>query len=182
MRSRSLSLVACASFLLTVVMLTPSRALADSISITQGLVVFPIEGFAGSLFYTVTNTGGNNVALSGLGVGPFLYQMGDPKDVPKFSSLTGTCGIGTILAPGAACTMIVNFTTPNGAHDKDLDTGTSSVNVLVGTMGGASALSKGTVVVTDFPKVAGVPEPSSYLLFCTGLAGMLGVIRRKLRV
>jgi hypothetical protein len=82
MRSRSLSFIACASFLLTLVMLMPNRAMADSITITQGLGATVKEGQGGSITYTVTNTGGGEVTLSTLGFGMFFDKKGDLTDMP----------------------------------------------------------------------------------------------------
>jgi hypothetical protein len=176
MQLRLFSLAACASFLLALVTLIPSRALADSITITQGLSAGVREGKGGSITYTVTNTGGANVTLTGLGFGPFKFQKGDPFDMPISGSLAGTCGIGTVLAPGATCSLIFKFATPNGRGEKDDNTGTYSVKVLVGTKGGFSATTVGKINVSD------VPEPSTYLLFGTGLVSLAGVVRRKLRM
>jgi hypothetical protein len=53
------------------------------------------------------------------------------------------------------------------------------VTVVVGTNTFVTS-TKGTINVEDV--AANAPEPSTYLLFGTGLVGIAGMIRRKLRM
>ena len=180
MQTRLLSLAVCASLLLTLVVLTPSRALADSIdsiSVTASGQAIVVEGNGGSLTYTVTNTGMNNVILNSLAFGPVVFKEGDDKDQPDPALKGGTCTAGLMLVPTASCTLIFNFTTVKQIGENDNDSGLSSVTATVGTMNGPDVSGTGRVKVKDF-----APEPSTYLLFGTGLASMGGMLRRKLRM
>ncbi|HWY20844.1 MAG TPA: PEP-CTERM sorting domain-containing protein [Candidatus Acidoferrum sp.] len=180
MQRRRFNLAVYGSFVLIVVAFMPTTVLADSISITPLAPLAPLttlsvlEGKAGSHTFTITNKGRMNGTIRSL-VFKSVFKNGDKSDVPIFGPFTGTCAVGLVLAPGASCTLVVNFNTPpndgpNGDHNFGITLVTVSARLTNGN------LARGSINI----KVSDVPEPSTLLLMGTGLAGMAGALRRKL--
>jgi hypothetical protein len=185
MRRRRFNLAVYGSFVLIVVAFMPTTVLADSISVTQLAPLTPLaplttfsflEGKGGSETFTLTNIGGVNGTVNFLAL-TSMFKNGDASDVPIFLPSTGTCALGLVLAPGASCTFVVNFTTPpNDGANGDRDSGITLVTFTGGFKN--SNLTSASINI----KVNDVPEPSTLLMMGTGLAGMAGVLRRKLRM
>lgn len=191
MRSRSLSLVACAGFLLLLAMLAPSRVLADSITVTPDVLLAMVnEGKKGSITYTVANLGINVVTINQLFFTFSPPLTADFTDQPVKETLEG-CKFGTKLNPagqkGSTCTVIFKFTTALDEKENG-DSGISSVDITVGTVGGAKETSVTSSIEVDDCRLNGKascraisPEPSGLLLLGTGALALVPVVRRKLR-
>jgi len=186
MQSRSFSLVVCAGFLLALVMLTPVRAHADGIkdiSITSDGPVPINEGDGFQLKFTVTNNTNDTLTLGNLNAN-VVKHMGDATDMAIKDKITGSCVEHPELmgknTGKNTCKLIFKFTTGNDAPEGVAPDGIDTVRASA-SAGNTLVTAEGTITVQDVP-LKTTPEPSTYLLFGTGLVSMAGMIRRKLRM
>jgi len=148
----------------------------STISVTE-------DGSSPIFFYTLTNNSGG--PLSNLGVG---VNVGSPSgDFSDQDLQTTWTACGPTLADGASCDYSFQFTTDNGAGETDGDFFTQGFtihaffNSIDPATGGLKPqdLSQSTVFTISDP--VATPEPASLVLLGSGVLGMLGTLRRKLR-
>lgn len=129
------------------------------------------EGGSGTLHFLVTNTGAGNAVIAQV-TPDTLFLFGNNTDDAGILRATG-CDPGTILAPAASCTVAIPFFTPfTAAPSEDSDFGVTSVGLNIVLTTGNSSDGIGGVLVSD------VPEPSTALLFCIGMMGIICWRRR----
>jgi hypothetical protein len=105
-----------------------------------------------------------------------LFLFGDHSDDAGILRATG-CDPGTILAPGASCTVSIPFFTPATIvpfEDNDFGVTSIGLNILLTT--GNSSEGIGGVLVSD------TPEPSTALLLGAGMLGIVYWRRRERRL
>ena len=151
-----------------------------------GTITLTEDGTAPSFNFQLTNNSGGPLSNFTLGPGTlFGSSTGDLSEV-----LAEVIGIGSctaVLADGASCDFLFQIATDNGAGETDADFLTTTITIdarfdsFNSATGGPQTqdLLQSAVVTVNDP--AATPEPSSLLLLGSGVLGMLGTLRRKLR-
>jgi hypothetical protein len=144
------------------------------------------DGTAPSFNFQLTNHSGG--PLSNFSLGPGFSFGSDTGDLSEF--ISDSVGIGSctaVLADGASCDYFYQINMGNGAGETDanfftttitIDAQFDSVNSATGGLQTQDLLQSTVVTVND---PAATPEPSSLLLLGSGVLGMLGTVRRKMR-
>lgn len=160
---------------------TPSRAQVtftgpSTINVTE-------DGSSPIFFYTLTNNSGGPLSNFNVGLA-FGVPSGDPSDNYLKGTWTACTGV---LADGASCDYSFQVFTANGAGETDGDFFTEEITLhalfdSIDPLNGGPLpqnLSQSTVLTISDP--AATPEPASLVLLGSGVLGMLGTLRRKLR-
>jgi PEP-CTERM motif len=135
--------------------------------------------------FQLTNNSGGPLSNFIVGVA-FGSPSGDLSDDFATSFSLGSCTVVT-LADGASCDYTFQINTDNGAGETDADffSETIAIHALFDSVDPATGglqhqdLSQSFVLTVNDPTVT--PEPASFLLLGSGVLGMLGTLRRKLR-
>jgi hypothetical protein len=182
---------------ITLALLVPSVGRAGSVTFTlQPIGLTVAEGSDITLTFTVDNNSGVTIQPNGLGSSGGSFLAGDSSDLAfDMGTNFGTCGASS-LASGASCTLTTTFHAgfgENVALETDADFALQegdfaflflSCNVpdCSSTTFGSSNTVSWNLTVTDPGFTGTTPEPSSLLLFGSGLLGLLPVLRRFARV
>lgn len=143
------------------------------------------DGTAPIINFQLTNHSGG--PLSNFNVGAII---GNPSGDLFDEYLSATFGQGScvgVLADGASCDYFFQMTLDNGTGETDADffAQTIAIDAIFDSVDPATGgpqpqdLSQSFVVTINDPTAT--PEPSSFLLLGSGVLGMLGTLRRKLR-
>lgn len=171
-------ILALVAFALTA---TPSQAQVtftgpSTINVTE-------DGSSPIFFYKLTNNSGGPLSNLGVGVNP-----GNPSGDLSDDFLVGTwTACGPTLADGANCDYSFQFTTDNGAGETDGDFFTQDItlhaffNSIDPVNGGLQPQDLSQLTVLTISDPTATPEPASLVLLGSGVLGMLGTLRRKLR-
>jgi hypothetical protein len=171
---------------------------AGSVTMTlQPISLTMAEGSDITLTFTVDNNSGVTIQPNGLGSSGGSFLAGDLSDeAVDTGSNFGACGASS-LASGASCTLTTTFHSPgfneNVASETDADFALQegdlaffffSCNVpdCSSTTFDHSNSVSWNLTITDPGFTGATPEPSSLLLFGTGLFGLLPVLRRFARI
>lgn len=143
------------------------------------------DGTAPKFYFHLTNQSGG--PLSNFNV---VFLIGSPSGDLSDDGLGDLFGQGSctgVLADGASCDYFFQITTDNGAGETDADffTQTIAIHALFDSVDLATGglqpqdLSQSFVLTVNDPTAT--PEPASFLLLGSGVLGVLGTLRRKLR-
>jgi hypothetical protein len=143
------------------------------------------DGTAPIFNFQLTNHSGGPLSNFNVGV-----SIGSPSGDLSDDALGDLFGQGSctgVLADGASCDYFFQITTDNGAGEADADffTQTIAIHALFDSVDPATGglqhqdLSQSFVLTVNDPTAT--PEPASFLLLGSGVLGMLGTLRRKLR-
>ncbi len=159
-----------------------------------------IEGNTGSLVFTLSNTSGQDINVTGLSFNPATLSLGgnsdptDIADISSFKSVAGNCA--STVATNTTCTVASwNFNTFSAADDTDIPDGgvqgtfaffdytfgCTTVNGIPQCQTGEIVLLPVILVNDPQPSTTPTPEPSSALLLGLGVAAMGGLSRRRSR-
>ena len=182
---RILGCKVAAAVLLSMPFLGPptfADSLSFSLSTSQSMIL--VEGHSFQEVYTVENVSQAPIVI----VGPLapttkLINDADPSDKDEVSASVVKDKCFTTLKPGKTCTFTVEIAAGPDEGKGDNDFGSNTVDMKLvffpenGTQTTSDAPTVAVKVIDSFSVIT--PEPSTFFLLGTGLAGLLGFGRRK---